>query len=85
MSRRELFRKGKHGKYHKEHCNGTKEKSTPPNARKAGMETKANTLHETKKLKVTVRGCTDWKDRLVKYEKLTLRVKNWSERESSLH
>lgn len=52
MSRRELFRKSKHGKYHKEHSNGTKEKSTPPNARKTGMEIKANTLHETKKSKL---------------------------------
>lgn len=64
MSRRELFRKGKHGKYHKEHCNGTKEKSTPPNARKAGMETKGNTLHETKKktkllLQAALTGKTD--------------------------
>lgn len=42
-------------------------------------------MKQKKKNKVTVTGCTDWKDRLAKSEKLTLRVKNWSGGEPSLH
>lgn len=30
VSRRKLFWKSKHWEYHKKHCNGTKEESTPP-------------------------------------------------------